>query len=86
MPDFAENVDQAKAAYRYYINGDRSIAWDPASRRWLKVVGSQPTAEPPGLSARALERIAKLEDAKRRGLVSNDVAEGEILAIIREES
>lgn len=88
MPDFDANVDQALAAYRYYIKGDRSIAWDPASRRWVKVATEAPPAPtpPPTLSARALERVGKIQDAERRGLLSHDAAEQEIVQILREET
>ncbi|MFD6876992.1 MULTISPECIES: hypothetical protein [unclassified Streptomyces] len=90
MPDFAQNLEQARMAWRYYAKNDRTIAFDPASQIWI-YVGGGPTAPgddagPGGLSSRALERIASWQDAVRRGAVSHDAAEIEIIKIIREES
>jgi hypothetical protein len=90
MPGFDHNVEQAKMAWIYYFKGDRTIAFDPASRSWVRV-GGQPTtdghdAELGGLSGRALDRIARVQDGERRNMISHDTAEAEILQIIREES
>lgn len=91
MSAFDANVNQAKLAYRYYVRGDRSIAWDPASRTWVPVAGTPQGSGPAhddgnGLSARCLERVGRVQDAERRGLISHDAAETQILQIIREET
>jgi hypothetical protein len=51
-------------------------------------VGERPAShgDDVGLSSRALNRIAVVQDAERRGTISHDAAEAEILQIIREES
>lgn len=89
MPNLSSNVEQAKAAYRYYVKGDRSIAFDPASRSWVPVAGTSrgdDAGDGSGLSQRALSRISGVQDAERRGFISHDAAEAEILQIIREET
>lgn len=92
MPENS-NVTQARMAWRYYVKGDRTIAFDPASRVWVPVGGDYPPGGPgpgddpePGLSKRALSRIAGIQDAERRGLIGHDAAEAEILTVIREET
>jgi hypothetical protein len=93
MPEQQDPWEQAKMAYRYYIKNDRTIAFQPGIG-WVPVEATAPgddrvppQASPqPGLSARALERIAVIQDAQERGLLSHDKAEDEIITIIREES
>lgn len=79
-------VEQARMAWRYYVKNDRSIAWDPASRCWVPVAQYTSVGDDGGLSQRALSRIQAIQDAERRELISHDVAEREILTIIREET
>ena len=84
-----DKVEQAKMAYRYYVKGDRTIAWDPQSGDWKQVAPKTSAGDEAGaggLSPRALDRIQKVQDAERRGLISHDAAEAEILTIIREET
>jgi hypothetical protein len=85
-------TEQAKMAYRYYIQGDRTIAWDPQSGTWVPVAQTSrgDSTPPPGapgyLSSRALQRIGPIQDALARGLISHDAADAEILQILREET
>jgi hypothetical protein len=84
----SHQTEQAKHAFDYYIKGKRDMAWDPGSRSWVPRgtgPGDEP-APPPGLSPRALNRIAAIQDAETRGLLSHDAAQAEILQIIREET
>ncbi|MGW6574058.1 hypothetical protein ACWGAN_18015 [Streptomyces sp. NPDC054945] len=88
MPSLSQNTEQAKMAWRYYAKGDRTIAFDPASRSWVPVGGPPATspgdANPAGLSEATLARIAPWLDAERRGIVTHDDAQAEIIKIIRE--
>lgn len=79
--------EQAKLALGYYVKGHRTHAWEPASRKWVPITQAPKNpVDPPGLSGRALDRIGKIQDAEKRGLVGHDAAEQEILKIIQEES
>ena len=79
--------EQAKIAFGYYFKSERTHAWDPASRKWIpRDQAPDAGGSPPGLSDRAEARIAKIQDAEGKGLLSHDAAETEILQIIREES
>ena len=85
----SDQTDQAVIAFNYYIRGHRTHAWDPATRRWILRSEAPPAAQaaqPPGLSQRALNRIAAVDDAERRGAISHDAADQERLRIVREES
>lgn len=50
------------------------------------MVEGRSTAGGAGLSRRALDRIGRVRDAERRGVIGHDAAEAEILQIVREES
>ncbi|WP_329402833.1 hypothetical protein OG523_01200 [Streptomyces virginiae] len=89
MPSFSQNNEQAKMAWSYYAKGDRTIAFDPASRSWVPVGGGPATspdgdAHPGGLSEATLARIAPWTDAVRQGIVTHDDAQVGIIKIIRE--
>ncbi|WP_284582024.1 hypothetical protein [Streptomyces sp. 2P-4] len=88
MPNFSQNTEQARMAWKYYAKGDRTIAFDPASRSWVPVGGgaaaSPSDANLGGLSEATLARIATWTDAVRRGIVTHDDAQAEIIKIIRE--
>jgi hypothetical protein len=78
----SDQWDQAKLAYRYYFKGDRTIAWDPASRKWVPVNKEEVPDSTPPLSARTRLRIGKIQQAEKEGLLSHDAAEAEILQIL----
>ena len=85
----SEETDQARIAFDYYVRGKRTHLWDPATRKWVPVSQAPPQAQasqPPGLSQRALNRIAAIDDAERRGVINHDAADRERLQIVREES
>ena len=87
MADFGDNLQQARIAWEVYGRGSRDWLWDPVRKQWVATrpeAGAAPAG--PGLSDRALQRIAGVQDAERRGLLSHDAAEREILDIIREET
>jgi hypothetical protein len=88
MTNLSDNIDQAQKYWCEVVKGGH---WDPVSRRCSFTPsgtggGDDPSGSSGGLSQRALDRIAVIQDAKNRGLLSHDAAEAEILQIIREES
>jgi hypothetical protein len=84
--DFDANVEQAKAAYRYYIQGDRTIAWDPASRRWVPTRTSTGDDAGPRLSGRAAQRIEEVRGLEAAGAISPTQAASRVNEILREET
>lgn len=79
------NVEQAAAAYRYYIKGDRTIAWDPASRRWVPVTAAQPAQPAPPLPGSVESRIAEVRRLEASGSITPAMAEARIMEILRQE-